>query len=84
MVKLFKEFFIVVDLYVYMFVVIVGDLYMCICDIVGENVGQVFIHSPLHCVIRIEGGRIDVYFFILGMWPGCGTVVLSLRNAATL
>lgn len=71
MVKLFKEFFIVVDLYV------------CMCDIVGENVGQVFIHSPLHCVIRVERW-IDVDFFILGMWPGCGTVVLSLRNAATL
>lgn len=84
MVKLFKEFFIVVDLYVCMCVVIVGDLYMCMCDIVGENVGQVFIHSPLHCVIRVERGRTDVDFFILGMWPGCGTVVLSLRNAATL
>lgn len=67
MVKLFKEFFIVVDLYVCMCVVIVGDLYMCMCDIVGENVGQVFIHSPLHCVIRVERGRTDVDFFILGM-----------------
>lgn len=50
-----------------MCVVIVGDLYMCMCDIVGENVGQVLIHFPLPCVIRIERGRIDVDFFILGM-----------------